>query len=243
MQSPKILIVIPAYNEVSTIARLIQEIKKQHPQISTLVINDGSSDGTGQEARRAGSLVVNHPYNLGIGGAVQTGFKVAARENYDIVIQIDGDSQHDPVYLNDLLHPILTNQSDFVIGSRFIGEHTGFQSTFGRRIGIRFFVFLLNILTGIRLTDPTSGFRAVNRKLICFFAEYYPIDYPEPEAIKMAKRFGARIAEVPVKMRKRLGGISSIRYFKTIYYMIKVTFAILIDTLKQNPYKGAPHAR
>lgn len=233
MQNKRILVVIPAYNEARAIRFLVKEIKAKHPQVSILVVNDGSSDQTRQEAEAAGASVVSLPYNLGIGGAVQTGFKIADEEDFDVAVQMDGDAQHDPASLKDLLEPILANKLDLCIGSRFLDPNSVFQSTFLRRIGIRFFSFLLRCLMGTRLTDPTSGYRAINKKLIHEFARYYPADFPEPEAIKMAKRLGARIGEVPVKMMKRLGGISSIRYAKPIYYMIKVTFAILIDVFKK----------
>lgn len=224
---------IPAYNESAAIRELVLSLRKQHPDYVPLVINDGSRDQTASEALLAGAKVVSHPFNLGIGGAVQTGYKIARQENYDAVIQIDGDAQHDPAYLAAVLEPILSNRLDLCIGSRFLTSSSSFKSTFTRRIGIRFFSRLLSSLTGVHLTDPTSGFRATGRKLIACFAEYYPIDFPEPEAIKIAKRLSARIGEVPVSMRARQGGVSSIRYLSTLYYMIKVTFAILIDTLKE----------
>ncbi len=228
----KVLIIIPALNEGRAIGRLVQEIRELHPSVSILVVNDGSKDDTAPEALRAGAFVVSLPYNLGIGGAVQTGFRLAFEEGFDAAVQIDGDAQHDPRYLEAVLGPVLTGELDLCIGSRFISHESGFKSTFARRIGIRFFSWLLSSITRVHLTDPTSGFRASGKMLIRHFADYYPIDFPEPEAIQTAKRLGARIGEVPVKMRKRLGGISSIRMFKTLYYMIKVTLAILIDTLK-----------
>ncbi len=233
MDTKKALIIIPAYNESAVIGRLIKEVKTMYPHYPILIVNDGSQDQTTREAETAGAIVINHPYNLGIGGAVQTGFKVAKEENYDAVIQIDGDAQHDPIYLEHVLKPILSGELDLCIGSRFL-KNSDFKSTFLRRIGIRFFAILLGALTGIHVTDPTSGYRATSKKLIAQFATYYPIDFPEPEAIHIAKRLGARIGEVPVSMRKRLGGISSIRYLRTFYYMIKVTLAILIDTLKKD---------
>lgn len=233
MFKPKVLIVIPAYNESGAIRQLVLTIKQQHPNYDPLVINDGSRDHTRDEALAAGARVVTHPFNLGIGGAVQTGYKVAQRENYDAVIQLDGDAQHDPRYLQAILEPVLSGRLDLCIGSRFLATSSAFQSTFTRRIGIRFFAWLLSGLTGIHLTDPTSGFRATGKKLIPYFADYYPIDFPEPEAIKIANRLGARISEVSVQMRERTSGVSSIRYFATFYYMIKVTFAILVDTLKE----------
>ena len=233
MTSKKALIVIPAYNEENIIGRVVTEIKHLNPDFPILVINDGSLDRTAEEARAAGAMVVSHPYNLGIGGAVQTGFKVAQSEDYEATVQMDGDAQHHPAYLKTVLEPVLSGKLEMCIGSRFLTEDATFRSTFIRRIGIRFFAVFLGILTGIHVTDPTSGYRATSKELIKKFARYYPIDFPEPEAIKIAKRLGARIGEVPVKMRKRLGGVSSIRYFATFYYMIKVTLAILIDGLKK----------
>jgi len=233
VQAKKILVIIPAFNEERSIRLVVKRIKKLYPDIKAVVINDGSSDNTTQEAESAGAPTVSLPYNLGIGGAVQTGFKIAEKEGFEIAIQIDGDAQHDPAYLKDLVAPLLRGELDMCIGSRFLSESSVFKSTFLRRIGINFFSDLLRVLVRTHLTDPTSGFRAINRKLIKEFAASYPVDFPEPEAIEMARRFGARIGEVPVRMQKRLGGKSSIRYFKTIYYMIKVTLAILIDTLKR----------
>ena len=233
MSQKKILIIVPAFNEARAIGSLVKEIKKRYSSFPILVINDGSDDRTHDLAEAAGARVVSLPYNLGIGGAVQTGYKIARDEDFEAAVQIDGDGQHDPACLQQILEPVLSGKLDLCIGSRFLDRRSSFQSTFLRRIGIRFFSFLLRCLTGVRLTDPTSGYRAVNKKLIHQFAEYYPADFPEPEAIKIAKRRKAKIGEVPVRMRKRLGGISSIRYGKTLYYMIKVTFAILIDTLKK----------
>lgn len=233
MADKRVLIIVPAYNESRAIGKLIEEIRAVHPDFTALVVDDGSRDNTAEEAIKAGAHVIRLPYNLGIGGAVQTGYKFAEREGYDATVQIDGDAQHDPRYLNAILEPVLSGRLDLCIGSRFLTGDTGFKSTFTRRIGIRFFSLLLKTLTGVPLTDPTSGFRATGKRLIPCYASYYPVDFPEPEAIQMAKRLGAKIGEVPVSMRKRLGGISSIRFAKTMYYMIKVTLAILIDTLKK----------
>ncbi len=230
-----VLIIIPAYNEAATIGGLVKEIRSKHPfpSLEILVINDGSADNTEAEAKRAGARVVSLPFNLGIGGAVQTGYKIAADENFDVAVQLDGDAQHDPASLSNVVSPVLQDKLDFCIGSRFLNDTSDFKSTFTRRAGIRFLKLLLKLLAGVSLTDPTSGFRAANQKVIREFAAYYPVDFPEPEAVKIAKRFGARIGEVPVNMRKRLGGESSIRDFSTLYYMIKVTLAILIDSLKK----------
>ena len=229
----KIVIIIPAYNEERSIVHVVERIRTLHPDLKILVINDGSRDRTAMEAEKAGAHVLSLPYNLGIGGAMQTGFKVAAQEDFDVAVQIDGDAQHDPSFLKDIMNPVISGQLDMCVGSRFLSEKSEFRSTFFRRIGIQFFSKLLRVLTQTKLTDPTSGFRAINKKLIRIFAGSYPLDFPEPEAIKIAKRHGAKIGEVPVNMQKRLGGKSSIRYFSTLYYMIKVTFAILIDTLKR----------
>lgn len=232
---PKILIITPAFNETGSIQKLVEEIRSAVPQADLLVVNDGSGDDTEEKAREAGALVASLPYNLGIGGAVQTGYQIAAEGNYDVAVQIDGDGQHDPVHTAQLIQPVLEGTLDLCIGSRFMDNTSGtFRSTWARRFGIRFFCRLLGLLTGLHLTDPTSGFRAAGKKLIRSFADYYPVDFPEPEAVKIAQRQGARIGEIPVRMRERQGGRSSIRYFATLYYMAKVTLAILIDTLKKN---------
>src|SRR3989338_3732543 len=234
----KLLIIVPAYNEGVAIKKTIDEILALNLPLTILVVDDGSKDATKIEARRAGAQVISHPFNLGIGGAVQTGFKFAARYGYDVAVQVDGDGQHDASYLEKLLEPVLKDEADMAIGSRFIAPFLGYQSSVIRRIGIHFFANLINFLIDCRVTDPTSGFRAVNKKMIGIFARYYPQDFPEPEAIVVARRYEARIQEVPVDMRKRASGHSSIRYLNTLYYVVKVTFAILLDKLKK---KGKRH--
>ena len=233
MPTPKILIIVPALNEAGNIGRTIKQIYAIPLSIDVLVIDDGSTDQTADEARAHGARVVSLPFNLGIGGAVQTGFQYAFRGGYDIAVQIDGDGQHDGAFLPQLIQPILDRQADMAIGSRFLEASDGFKSTFGRRIGIGFFVNLIGILTGIRVTDPTSGFRALNKKLIAVFADYYPHDFPEPEAVVLAHRLNAVIKEVPVIMRARQSGSSSIRHLKSLYYMIKVTVAILLHMMRK----------
>ncbi len=233
MAVPKTLIIIPAYNEERALPRLLAELRTLPLPVDLLVINDGSSDQTAFVAEQAGARVITLPLNLGIGGAMQTGFRVAHEQNYAVAVQVDGDGQHNPADLVKIITPVLEGQLDMAIGSRFLGERSGFKSTFTRRIGIHFFCGLLKFLTRLPITDPTSGFRAVSKKIIACFAEYYPVDFPEPEAIMIAQRHGGRVGEIPVSMRKRLGGITSIRYWKTIYYMLKVTLAILIDLLKK----------
>ena len=229
----KVLVIVPAFNEERSIQYVVKRVKSLYPDFKVLVINDGSTDRTAEEAVKAGASVITLPYNLGIGGTVQTGFKVAEKEGYDIAVQIDGDAQHDPAYLKNILAPVISGQFDMCIGSRFLSETSAFKSTFVRRIGITIFSNLLRLLTRLKLTDPTSGFRAFNKKLIQVFAANYPVDFPEPEVIQVARRHGAKIGEVPVNMQKRLGGKSSINYFSALYYMTKVTLAILIDTLRR----------
>ena len=233
MHHKKILIIIPAYNESGNIGRTIQEIKSlSSVSLDIVVVNDGSTDTTAMEADRADVPVISLPFNLGIGGAVQTGFLYADQHGYEIAVQVDGDGQHDVRYLDKLLDPILRGQADIAVGSRFIKPFLGYRSSFVRRIGIHFFAYLISFLTRCQVTDPTSGFRSYNKKAIKIFADNYPHDFPEPESIVTARRMGLRVMEAPVEMRKRLDGHSSIRYFKTLYYMVKVTFAILLDMLK-----------
>jgi len=234
LKNKKLLIIVPAYNEEKNIKITVDEIISLYPDVRVVVINDGSVDQTAVEALKTKGYVISLPFNLGIGGAVQTGFKIAREYDFDLAVQIDGDGQHDVTYLKDLLEPVLDDRADMTIGSRFLPPFLGYRSSFIRRIGIHFFARLISLLTQYKVTDPTSGFRAYNHKMIKVFAHYYPQDFPEPEAIAVAGRHQARILEVPVKMRKRSGGSSSIRYLKTLHYMIKVTFALFLDRLKHS---------
>jgi glycosyltransferase involved in cell wall biosynthesis len=229
----KLLIILPAFNEEGNIRRTIEEIFALNLDCTVCVVNDGSSDATASEACLTPARVISLPFNLGIGGAVQTGFRLAEKEGFEFAIQVDGDGQHDPRYIKTILEPVMQGKVDMSIGSRFLPPYLGYQSSFVRRIGIHFFAYLISVLTDCKVTDPTSGFRCFNRKLIRLFASYYPQDFPEPEAIVVARRYNAKIVEVPVEMRKRSSGNSSIRYLKTLQYMIKVTLAILLDRLKQ----------
>jgi len=233
----KILIIVPAFNECGNIGRTVQEIRGSALSVDVLVIDDGSIDNTAKEALQAGGQVVSLPFNLGIGAAVQTGFQYAQIYQYDIAVQIDGDGQHDVSFLGKIIEPILQDEADMVVGSRFLEKTEGFQSSFSRRVGINFFVHLINVLTGVKINDPTSGFRAYNKKMITLFSAYYPQDFPEPEAIVVSQQAGARIIEVSVLMRAREAGESSIRYFKTMYYMVKVTLAILLHMIRQKRTK------
>ncbi|WZL73647.1 glycosyltransferase family 2 protein [Clostridiaceae bacterium 35-E11] len=227
----KKLVIIPAYNEEKSIVKVVNNIKKYAPDFDYVVINDGSLDSTLDVCYKNKINVVNLPVNLGIGGAMQTGYKYAYNYDYDIAVQIDGDGQHDPQYLNYIASFIESGQVDMVIGSRFIDKQ-GFQSSFMRRIGIRYFQMLLKFCTGFNITDATSGFRACNRDIIKYFSQNYPKDYPEPESIVMISRERLRIKEIPVVMKERATGVSSINAIKSIYYMIKVTLSILISRIK-----------
>jgi glycosyltransferase involved in cell wall biosynthesis len=231
----KVLAIVPAYNESGNIGRTVKEIKAVALPLDVLVINDGSKDTTAKEAKEAGAWVISLPFNLGIGGAVQTGIKFAHKHHYNLAVQVDGDGQHDLRYLEPLLSPLIKQEADITIGSRFIGPFLGYRSSFIRRVGIHFFAYLISFLTRHRVTDPTSGFRGFNQKAIKAFAKYYPQDFPEPESIVVAKKLDLNIIEVPVEMRKRIAGQSSIRYFYTLYYMIKVTLAVLLGMIKQRP--------
>ena len=224
-----ILLLIAAYNEEENIGRVVDEVSEVCPWADHLVINDGSTDGTERILQEKGVRHVSLPINLGIGGAVQTGYRYAREYGYDIAVQLDGDGQHDPRYLEQLVAPILSGEAEYTIGSRFMpGELGGFRSTGMRRFGIRFLSGLIFILCGRHVYDVTSGFRAVDRRFIEIFAETYPPDYPEPEAIMDAAMRWGRIVEVPVRMRDRTGGTSSINWWRAVYYMIKVTLDIII---------------
>lgn len=222
----KTLIIIPAYKEAKNLPRLFRELKEVPLDFDIVVINDCSPDNTEEVCRQHGIPVVSLPVNLGIGGAVQTGYKYALKHGYDIAVQMDGDGQHDPRFLKLVLSRIYEGYH-MSIGSRFI-EGKGYQSSLTRRAGIKFFSWLIKLLTGQYISDPTSGFRACSRELIKLFADSYPKDYPEPETIVTALRNKYRIAEVPVIMRPRQSGESSITRNLAAYYMIKVTLAVIM---------------
>jgi glycosyltransferase involved in cell wall biosynthesis len=233
MLNLKVLLIIPAWNEADSLPSLLTNIKQYCPQYDLLVVNDGSSDATTSVAKAHGAVVVEHPCNLGIGGAVQTGFLYAHRYGYDAVVRLDADGQHPPEEVEHLLARLNVGDVDVVIGSRFLVRSPGFRSSQLRRIGINWLNFLLGILTQQQITDCTSGFCAYGYETVAFLAENYPQDYPEPEGIILLKRNGFRIVEVPVHMRERQTGISSIRGLKPVYYMIKVSLAILIAFLRR----------
>ena len=228
------LVIVPAYNEGENIVRVIEDLKGIDLALDVLVVNDGSSDNTCQAAQATGkALVVDLPKNLGIGGAVQTGFKYANRNGYRIAVQFDGDGQHIAGEIAKLVGVLESHGANMVIGSRFLKKHGGFRSTFVRRIGIQTFQVLNSLLIGQKITDNTSGFRVYDRKAIEFLSRYYPVDYPEPEAVILMGRNGFRIEEEFALMRERQGGDSSIAGMYGIYYMIKVVLAIVMTALRK----------
>lgn len=227
MQTQNPLIIIPAYNEEASIVSVVEEITAKYPQYDYVIINDGSCDATRKICRKNGYHFIDLPINLGIGGAVQAGYKYAERKGYKIAIQIDGDGQHNVSQLDRVIEPLISGMADIAIGSRFI-EKEGFQSSVMRRIGIYFLSGLIWVCTGKKILDVTSGYRAVNRKFMEIYAEDYPSDYPEAEAIVAAVMHRGKIVEVPVAMNERLTGSSSIRAWKSVYYMVKVTLAIIV---------------
>jgi len=224
----KILIIIPAYNEAVNILSTVNTLRVECPGVDYVVINDGSMDDTASICRDNGLNRLDLPLNLGIGGAVQTGYLYAVDNGYDIVIQMDGDGQHDPAYVDSLIKPIADGRADFVIGSRFI-EIVGFQSSSVRRMGIRILSIVINLCCGYKPSDATSGFRATNREVAEFFSETYAHDYPEPEAILSSVLHGFTVMDVPVRMMKRAGGSSSISGLKSIHYMVKVSLSLLFN--------------
>ena len=227
MSEKKPLIIIPAYKEAENIERVVDNIIENFPQYDYVIINDGSKDKTREICEKRGYNFLDLPINLGIGGAVQTGYKYAERNGYHIAIQIDGDGQHDVAQLARVIEPLQNGEADIAIGSRFLKKE-GFQSSSIRRFGIRFLSGLIRVCTGKKIYDVTSGYRAVNRRFIEIYAENYPGDYPEPEAIVAAVMHRGRIKEVPVVMQERQGGTSSIHAWKSVYYMIKVSLAVLV---------------
>lgn len=228
----KKLVIIPAFNEEGNLEKTIQDISDHAPGFDYVIINDCSTDDTLDICRRHGYSYLNLPVNLGIGGAVQTGYRYAYYHGYDIAVQFDGDGQHSAGYLDKLVGHMQETDSDMVIGSRFI-EKEGFQSSGIRRVGICYFTALIKLLTGARITDPTSGMRMVNRRILKKFTEDYPKDYPEPESVVTVLSEGYKVTEVPVVMHEREEGVSSISLANGIYYMIKVSIAIVIARMKR----------
>lgn len=227
----KILVIIPCYNEQESIERVIENLKANAPFADYLIVNDCSTDKTLRILQANGMNYINNPVNLGIGGGVQAGYLYARENDYDVAVQMDGDGQHDPKYLEKVCAPVIDGTYDMCIGSRFI-EKEGFQSSFMRRLGINIISFMIKLFTGKKIYDVTSGYRACNKDLINFFADNYADDYPEPEAIITSVLSGFKVGEVPVVMVERQGGTSSIRSLKSAYYMIKVCLALVVDRIK-----------
>lgn len=228
----KVLLIIPAYNEEENILNTCRQIKEYSQEIDFVVINDGSKDNTLKILQENKLNHINLIHNLGIGGAVQTGYKYAYEHGYDIAIQFDGDGQHNVHYVPNICEPILKGQANMVIGTRYLDKSVSdFQSTFMRRVGSNIISFFIKLCTKKKITDPTSGFRAVDKNIIEEFAKDYPTEYPEPESTVCMLCKGYKVIEVPVSMNERQGGTSSIHFWKSADYMIKVVLAIIIDTI------------
>jgi len=231
----KILVIIPAYHEEGSVGKVVEEVKQYLPRADALVVNDGSSDHTSEKAEASGAIVLNLPFNLGIGGAMQAGYQYAHEKGYDIAIQVDGDGQHNPKEIPKLLQTLVEREVDMVIGSRFIGD-SKFKSSMMRRVGISIFSRVISWIVGQKITDPTSGFRAASHRTIRLFAFDYPQDYPEPEVLVLLHQCGLKVAEVPIGMSKRYAGESSITKLRSIYYMVKVLLAIFVDCFKKHSF-------
>ena len=231
------LAIVPAHNEADAITSTVEEIHGSAPDFDVLVIDDGSTDDTAARAEAAGATVIRLPFNLGIGGAVQTGYLYAEERGYEVAVQIDGDGQHDPRYIHELLRRLQADPGlNMVTGSRFLEDDTdGHRSSATRRVGIAIFARLVSIITGRRVTDPTSGLRMTSRVGIELFARDYPHDYPEVEAILMMHAHRLNSCEVPVVMRARTTGTSAISSTQPVYYMIKVLLAVFIGLFRANP--------
>jgi glycosyltransferase involved in cell wall biosynthesis len=226
--------IVPAYNEELAVPRVIDELRAFDPGLDIVVVDDGSVDRTAAAAAAKGARVLRLPFNLGIGGAVQTGFRFAFENDYDLAVRVDGDGQHDPSQLARVVGPVLRGEADIVIGSRFASDEGGYRSSRTRRIGIRLLARVVSRIVGQRVTDTTSGFQAVNREGIALFAHDYPHDYPEVEATVMVFRHRLRLCEVSVTMRERDSGRSSITALRSVYYMVKVLLAIFVGLFRRN---------
>lgn len=228
----KKLVIIPAYNEAESIENTIKNIVEHAKGFDYIIINDCSTDDTLKICQRNNFNYIDLPINLGIGGAVQMGYYYACKNHYDLAVQVDGDGQHDAAFLNIMADTLVNNNVNMVIGSRFI-EKKGFQSSFVRRLGIVYFTNLIKLFTGKRVTDPTSGLRMIDREVIELFAKSYPKDYPEPESVVTILNRKMKVMEIPVVMKERQGGVSSINPSKSVYYMIKVSLAIIMEMIRK----------
>jgi glycosyltransferase involved in cell wall biosynthesis len=231
---PRRIAIVPALNEEGAIGRVVDEIRAYDPGLEIVVIDDGSIDRTTDVARAHGAHVLRLPFNLGIGGSVQTGFRYAYENGFELAVRVDGDGQHDPAQLGAVVGPVLRGEVDIAVGSRYLERGDGYRSSATRRIGIRILAGTVSALTRQKITDPTSGFQALNRKGITLFASDYPHDYPEVEALVMLIRHRLRLMEVPVAMRPRAAGRSSIRALSAVYYMVKVLLALFVGSFRRN---------
>jgi glycosyltransferase involved in cell wall biosynthesis len=230
-ETPRVLVAIPAYGEEKSIGAIVTSLRQKF-LYDVVVVNDGSPDGTSSAARNAGAVTLDLPCNLGIGGALQTAYQFARDRGYDALVRIDADGQHEIDDIPLVLDPVLRGQADAVIGSRFLGGNE-YRASIPRIFGIRFFRWLVRLVTGYRVTDPTSGFFAINRRLIEFYSYHYPSDYPEVDAYILMHRLRARTVEVPVRMYERAEGKSSITMHRAVYYMVKVTLSFLINRIRR----------
>jgi glycosyltransferase involved in cell wall biosynthesis len=236
MSMTRYLAVVPAYNEAATVGRVVRSIHDALPFFDVLVVDDGSTDTTAAEATQAGAVVVSHPYNLGIGGAVQSGFIYALENDYDYLVQVDGDGQHEPRDVPKLISTMEGSpELDMVSGSRFLSDKSDYPAPISRRTGIHIFAFVVSRIVRQRVSDPTSGFRLYNRRAIAVFARDYPHDYPEVEAILVLHFHRLKMREIPVRMYLREGGLSSITSGKSAYYMLKVMLAIFVGLFRARP--------
>jgi glycosyltransferase involved in cell wall biosynthesis len=225
--------IVPAFNEEGNVGRVVDELRAFDPDLAIVVISDGSADRTAEVAAAHGAHVIRLPFNLGIGGAVQTGFRYAWEEGYELVVRVDGDGQHDPAQLRAVVAPVVGDEADLAIGSRFLSGG-GYKSSAARRAGIRVLARVVSWIAHERLTDTTSGFQAHNRRSMRLFAADLPHDYPEVEGLVMAIRHKLRVVEVPVTMREREHGRSSISTLGSVYYMIKVLLAVFVDLFRRD---------
>jgi len=230
-----VVAIVPAWNEAAAIGGVVDEILAFDPTIHVVVVDDASDDETASVAQRHGAKVLPLLFNVGIGGAVQTGFRYARDEGYEIAVRLDGDGQHDASELGKLIGPVRAGEADLVIGSRFVDPGGTYRPPFARRMGIRVFARLVSLLGGQKVTDTTSGFSAMNRAGIELFALEYPHDYPEVEATLVAVRSGLRLSQVQVEMRERQTGSSSITFVRSLYYIVKVMLALLVASLRRYP--------
>lgn len=235
MSGRALVAVVPAWNESGVIGEVVDEIKAVDPSIDVVVVDDASSDDTAEVAQSRGAIVLRLPFNVGIGGAVQTGFRFARDGGYELAVRLDGDGQHDAAEIPKILAPVEAGEADLVIGSRFVDGTGTYRPPLARRLGIRVFARLVSVLGGQRVTDTTSGFVALDRAGIELFAAEYPHDYPEVEATLVALKSGLRLAQVQVEMRERTTGSSSITFVRSLYYIVKVMLALLVASLRRYP--------